>query len=454
MKRRDVFFWLTVSAVYLMPMFFIPGLGLVDDAQSILIAQDFLHLDVVGMAGWFREVTVGRFRPFYSIAMALFGFWGPHRPFFWAILRWLLLSGTILLGEMLFEPYLGNKKRKLILLAAFLWPAWAANMYRFGTAEPIRLFFLLLALVSLSRGQKQLPVLAWLAALWTKETTLFFTPLILWWQWWHGSSPGKKKIALSIGLLMAALVTYFLIPPVAGYSQNVTADFRQWLHIAFVHAPVAWPETYFGLALSLALWSMVLGDTIKSREPLKKLLDISGVFVAPFLAFFSVIIWRLPQERYLLDADFFLTLSLGVAAVQWWQRFVKRRRKYYWYLAVATLLLVLIPPRQWFRSFPAMTIRSGREIDSWAQNFSRHGVLSKWLATTSFERIYVDTDQEEFAYAIGLYASRFQPGLTGLTVISRFQFLQPIYRQSSSVLEAYHFECNARESCILLTVKE
>lgn len=453
MKRRDVFFWLTACAIYLMPLFFIPGLGLVDDAQSILIAQDFINLDVDSVAGWFREMVAGRFRPFYSIAMAIFGIWGPHKPFFWVVTRWLLLTGTVLLGEELLVRHVYGKKRKLIMLAAFLWPSWAANMYRFGTAEPIRLFFLLLALVSLSRGQKLLPVLAWVGALWSKETTLFFTPLILWWQWWHGSSIWKNKIAVSLGLLGVAFVTFFLIPPIAGYSQNVTTDFRQWLHIAFVHAPTAWPETYYGLALSLALWSMVFGDAIKSGQPLGKLLTMSGLLLASFLGFASVVIWRLPQERYLLDANFFLSLSLGVVATLWWGKFVHLRRKYFWYLAVAVLLLVLIPPLQWLRAFPAMTIRSGREIEGWAQSFSRYGTLSKWLATTAYERIYIDTDQEEFAYAIGLYASHFQPSLTGLTVVSRFHFPQPIYRQSFSVLDAYHFECNDGESCILLTVK-
>lgn len=441
-----LFFWIFTAVLYLVPLFFVPSTGLIDDGHSLYITQTLKDQNWEEFTPFLREVEHGRFRPVYSLGTASYALIGGENQKIWVVLHALWLAGLLFLwSKLLTRCGLQEKKAAAVVCLAMLWPSMAANVYRFGTAEVRQSVFLLLALFLLWKERRGGAWSAWALALWSKETTLFTLPLFVFLALARGT--WRERILTVASFTTLAIVSYFLIPQQTGYTAGANFSLGTVLHTLFVHIPTAWPETQIGFILAGAGLSMIFGQYVRERKSFADLRNhVTFLGLATSLVIPNVL-WHTPLERYFLPAHIFLTVVLVIIAREWKRLYIDRQQSKIWYAAVVVLLFVALPPQKLIKAPFALTARSGREIESWVRAYQDQSKVINVVKKTDETTIIVDTQNEEYAYEVGLYASDFRPNSGQKMIITPFSFPYQNFQQKDN-LQKLDQEC---QNCVVFT---
>jgi hypothetical protein len=432
--------WLWLSTLFLLPAFFYSGPGLVDDAEILWRWQEIVRRGLPAVAELLSESANGRFRPLYHAWFLLLPIIAGSRMWFWTLFNLVWLWLMLWLVYRFVRRTLSPRWSVILAASILLLPSAAGNFYRFGTPEPRQLVFLLLSLWFFGRGKITGGLIAWLSALWTKETSLFFTPGVLLWAW-PALPKGRTRWLTSTAIIALSVFTAWLIPPGSGHAGNFVLTFSQAAHLWFDHARVAWPETYYGFWIILA-GLVMLGVRAKRQPTIRAEVRLATRWFALTLcAWLPLLFWTIPLERYSLLLHAFLLLTLSAIAPLWIDQFWRRRQAVGWYAVLAGLLLLLVPPWQLIKMGPGALYRTGTEVANWSRNYRQNGELSRRLRSDPTKAWYVDSVDLEYNFAIGLYASRLQPADARTRIITRFSFPQPIFLQDDNPAEAFGRYC-------------
>ncbi len=425
------------SLMYVWPFLRFPAFNLIDDGfnlQKVMVLRQ--NLSYQGWASNLYEVEIGRFRPgyfMYFFVVSIFGmtpgvFWIGQ----WVTLLTLLLAVWWLISVTTRSKWLGLIGSNVLLVL----PALAENTFRLGTAE-LRQSVLVVALMVWlldSKWSKNIWYFffgggVFIAALLTKETSLFLLPTImlgLGLEIWQIPTQWKKYLLACLVYIVLAGLFVTGLPPRTGYASSYVFNFETIIKNIFI-VRIAIPQLlWIGASMGASFlfrslyvftsWKKWLSES-KSHLVIGSVLALSVAIQLP---------WQYQFERYYL-IPYVAIVLFAMVEVNALIEYAKNVRlfqstwfdvlKVYLVVTVISLALSTVFIGTEALKFNHVLKRSIASFESWySQYHYSYAVIQNVSNLPENAHLYITHNDYEVIYEIGLFASHF--GKKNIRIVS------------------------------------
>lgn len=432
-----VLFYLLISVAIFWQFLKNPGFSLVDDGYSILKGRQILESgNPQQLFSNVYEKDLGRFRPLYlgyfAVVYAIFG----ANP----IGFWFLQTLVVFFTFCLLYLHIKDISKNDFIAFSFpigwlLLPTVSQNIFRLGTAEPRQALFILISILFLKKAiaigkLKSIvySIIFLILAIATKETTVLLLPMYV------GSICfvlfGRKNFLRwqSVTVLSLLFVSIFSISVLnmflkGGYAFNNLSSNGSEIVRVLKEFPISYPMYFVLLTVSFTVFLAKLFLQLWTGQKLFSQYDVKNVFIFYYsLVLFLLVnaIWAFHFERYFYLPWIFIVLifanevSVLINCVKGFSIEKLINRKFDIFIILWVSIIVLLT------GYYSVLHKSGLSpikpikqslIDyksSYDSSQLSKSMSELFVNDTQTKYLYVQNDNFEVIYELGLYLSQFQ----------------------------------------------
>jgi hypothetical protein len=427
-------FFLVISCIYFLPFLKMPAFNLIDDGLSLKISREIL---TEGNFSGLNEINKGRLRPLYWLYFSLIYIFSNSNPLGFWIGQTVVFSLTLFSIWYLLKDQVNKYLIAFFLPILFFIPAVSANLFRLGTAEVRQMLFIVWFMIWMKKSIKNkthnwVGWLFFLAAVFTKETSILLMPMMLVFLLpyiFKKYKKHKKKLCLLLFFSFFSLIFYSLITTmksISSYTAGFSISFIQIKNNLLI-SRLAMSEIYYIFFALLALGSirflLFLIEkkvfTIKKENYIFKVMldfwqdnslllsNLTGLFISLFFVFS----WEYQLERYYYPIYIYLFIYIVLEFSKSIKLFLGLKKNKYKLSMISLPIILLLASYLTFfqKTLPDLKnylITNNQIRDRWYAGYQNSYNIIRVLLAEETNEMYTLIDDYEVVYELGLFTNK------------------------------------------------